>query len=112
MLDAETERRELQIEDEKEALFADDLLPGVGGDQLTLKQGVKIGGVFAFVMLLLIQSVDELENAVLSVLAPDIRDSSGSATGRSCSSAPRRAHSSCSVPCRWGGSPTGSAVAR
>jgi ABC-type branched-subunit amino acid transport system ATPase component/MFS family permease len=81
MLDAETERRELQIEDEKEALFADDLLPGVGGDQLTLKQGVQMGGVFAFVMLLLIQSVDELENAVLSVLAPDIRDSLGISDG-------------------------------
>jgi ABC-type branched-subunit amino acid transport system ATPase component/predicted MFS family arabinose efflux permease len=81
MLDAETERRELQLEDEKEALFADDLLPGVGGEEMTLKKGVKIGGVFTFVMLLLIQSVDELENAVLSVLAPDIRDSLGVSDG-------------------------------
>ena len=40
MLDAEAERRELQLEDEREALFPDDLLPGVGEEQLTLRQGV------------------------------------------------------------------------
>ncbi|MCU1387207.1 MAG: major facilitator superfamily 1 [Ilumatobacteraceae bacterium] len=81
MLDAEAERRELQLEDERETLFADDLLPGVGGNQLTLREGIKIGGVFAFVMLLLIQSFDELESAVLSVLAPNIRDSLGVSDG-------------------------------
>ena len=81
MLDAETERRALQIEEERETLFADELLPGVGGGQMTLRQGVKVGGVFAFAMLLLIQSFDELESAVLSVLAPDIRDSLGVSDG-------------------------------
>lgn len=81
MLDAEEERRELQLHEEREALFADDLLPGVGGEQLTLRQGVRVGGVFTFVLLLLLQSFDELENAVLSVLAPDIRDSLGVSDG-------------------------------
>ena len=81
MLDAEAERREMQIEEERETLFADELLPGVGGSELTLRQGIKIGGVFAFVVLLLIQSFDELESAVLSVLAPNIRDSLGVSDG-------------------------------
>ena len=38
-------------------------------------QGVVQGGVFAFVILVLLQSFDELETATLSVLAPNIRDS-------------------------------------
>ena len=71
MLDAETGRRALQIEEEREMLFADELLPGVGGGQMTLRQGVKVGGVFAFVMLLLIQSFDELESTALSSSSND-----------------------------------------
>ncbi len=74
VLDAEAERQERQAESSRETLFADDLLPGVGDSQLSLWEGVKIGGVFTFVMLVLLQSFDELENGVLSVLAPNIRD--------------------------------------
>jgi ABC-type branched-subunit amino acid transport system ATPase component/predicted MFS family arabinose efflux permease len=74
VLEAEAERQQLQAEADREVLFADDLLPGVGDRQMTLWQGVKIGGVFTFVMLVLLQSFDELEGAVLAVLAPNIRD--------------------------------------
>ena len=58
-------------------LFADDLLPGVGEEEVTLGQGLRIGGVSTFVVLLLLSSFDELESATLSVLAPDIRDAFG-----------------------------------
>ena len=75
LLDAEAERQAEQAEAEKEVLFADDLLPGVGDERITLRQGVVQGGVFAFVILVLLQSFDELETATLSVLAPNIRDS-------------------------------------
>jgi ABC-type branched-subunit amino acid transport system ATPase component/predicted MFS family arabinose efflux permease len=74
VLDAEAERQELQAESSRDVLFADDLLPGVGDQKLTLWDGVRVGGVFTFVMLVLLQSFDELENSVLSVLAPNIRD--------------------------------------
>jgi ABC-type branched-subunit amino acid transport system ATPase component/predicted MFS family arabinose efflux permease len=74
VLAAEAERQEHQAESTREVLFADELLPGVGDEKLTLWEGVKIGGVFTFVMLILLQSFDELEGAVLSVLAPNIRD--------------------------------------
>ncbi len=74
VLDAEAERQERQDESTREALFPDELLPGVSDSKLTLWDGVKIGGVFTFVMLVLLQSFVELENAVLSVLAPNIRD--------------------------------------
>jgi ABC-type branched-subunit amino acid transport system ATPase component/predicted MFS family arabinose efflux permease len=74
VLDAEAERRSEQDEEVREVIFADELLPGVGGEQMSLREGVARGGVFAFVMLLLLQSFDELEGATLSVLAPNIRD--------------------------------------
>ena len=66
---------------EQDVLFADDLLPGVGDERMTLRQGVAIGGVFTFVMLVLLQTVDELETATLPVLAPNIRDSFGVSDG-------------------------------
>ncbi|HEY4332399.1 MAG TPA: MFS transporter [Ilumatobacteraceae bacterium] len=81
MLDAEAERHESRRDEERTVVFADDLLPGVGGQQLTLKEGVKVGGAFIFVLLILIQSFDELENAILAVLAPNIRDSLGVSNG-------------------------------
>jgi ABC-type branched-subunit amino acid transport system ATPase component/predicted MFS family arabinose efflux permease len=74
VLDAEAERREEQEEATRDVLFADELLPGVGGEEMSLRQGVVRGGVFTFAMLLLLQSFDELEGATLSVLAPNIRD--------------------------------------
>lgn len=55
-------------------LFADDLLPGVGGQELSFKQGLAVGGRFTFLVLLALVALDELEGAALAVLAPDIRD--------------------------------------
>ncbi len=81
LLDAEAERRALQEEEEREVLFADDLLPGVGGEEMTLRQGLAIGGLFTFTILVLLQMADELETAVLQVLAPNIRDSFGVSDG-------------------------------
>lgn len=56
-------------------LFADELLPGVGGDDdTTLREGLARTGAFTFVILLVLNSLDELEAATMTVLAPDIRD--------------------------------------
>jgi len=79
VLRAEAERQAEQAE--KEVLFADDLLPGVGDESLTLKQGLAVGGTFTFAMLLLINCAENLGNATLSVLGPDIRDSFGVSSG-------------------------------
>jgi ABC-type branched-subunit amino acid transport system ATPase component/predicted MFS family arabinose efflux permease len=81
LLDAEAERRALQEEEERDVLFADDLLPGVGGEGMTLRQGLAVGGMFTFTILVLLQMADELETAVLQVLAPNIRDSFGVSDG-------------------------------
>ncbi len=80
VLDAEAERRAEQ-DREKEVLFPDDLLPGVGAEAVSLKQGLAAGGAFTFWILLLINTLDELESASLSVLAPDIRDAFGVSDG-------------------------------
>lgn len=81
VLNAEAERQAAQAEASREVVFADDLLPGVGGDDISLKEGIKAGGAFTFVVLVLLQSLDEFEGAVLSVLAPDIRDTFGIGDG-------------------------------
>ncbi len=79
VLDAEAERQAEQ--EEKEVLFADDLLPGVGGEAMSLKEGLAVGGAYTFFVLLLLNSLEQLEGAALSVLAPDIRDSFGVSSG-------------------------------
>jgi ABC-type branched-subunit amino acid transport system ATPase component/predicted MFS family arabinose efflux permease len=81
VLEAEAERHEEQAEAAKEVLFADELLPGVGAEELTLQEGLRRGGMVTFVVLVLLQSLDELESAALSVLAPDIRDTLGVGNG-------------------------------
>ncbi|MET0726807.1 MAG: ATP-binding protein [Acidimicrobiales bacterium] len=81
VLDAEAERQERQEEERRDVRLADDQLPGVGDPEMTLREGVAIGGTFTFVLLALFQSVDELEGAVLGVLAPDIRDTFGVSDG-------------------------------
>ena len=81
VLEAEAERERLQAEAHEQVLFADDLLPGVGAEPITLRDGLKLGGVATFLVLLLLNTLDELESAALAVLAPDIRDSLGVSNG-------------------------------
>ena len=81
VLDAEAEREAQQAAAKEEVLFADDLLPGVGEEHLSLGQALRAGSMRTFVVLLLLASFEELEVATLSVLAPDIRDSFGVSNG-------------------------------
>lgn len=80
VLDAEAERQALQAGGQ-EVLFADDLLPGVDAEPMSLREGIRVGGAFTFLVLLLLNSLDELEAAALTVLAPDIRDAFGVSDG-------------------------------
>jgi ABC-type branched-subunit amino acid transport system ATPase component/predicted MFS family arabinose efflux permease len=57
-------------------------LPGVGdGEAGSLKDAFRASGAATFIVLLLLNSIDELEGAALAVLAPDIRDSFGISDG-------------------------------
>jgi ABC-type branched-subunit amino acid transport system ATPase component/MFS family permease len=79
VLTAEAERQAEHAD--QEILFADDLLPGVTDEPMTLRQGLATGGAFTFIMLIVLASVENLETAALAVLAPDIRDSFGVSDG-------------------------------
>jgi ABC-type branched-subunit amino acid transport system ATPase component/predicted MFS family arabinose efflux permease len=81
VLDAEAEREAQQAAAQEEVLFATDLLPGVGEEEISLGRAVRIGGVSTFVVLLLLRSLEELESATLSVLAPDLRHAFGVSDG-------------------------------
>jgi ABC-type branched-subunit amino acid transport system ATPase component/predicted MFS family arabinose efflux permease len=81
VLDAEAEREAQQAAASEQVLFADELLPGVGDEKLTLRQGLAMGGVTTFAVLLVLAAFEELESATLGVLAPDIRDSFGVSNG-------------------------------
>jgi ABC-type branched-subunit amino acid transport system ATPase component/predicted MFS family arabinose efflux permease len=54
---------------------------GAREEQMTLRQGLAKGGRRTFVILLLLNSLDELESAALTVLGPDIAESLGISTG-------------------------------
>jgi ABC-type branched-subunit amino acid transport system ATPase component/predicted MFS family arabinose efflux permease len=81
VLDAEAEREAEQAAAQEEVLFATDLLPGVGEEEVSLGRAVRIGGVSTFVVLMLLRSLEELESATLSVLAPDLRRAFGVSDG-------------------------------
>jgi len=57
-------------------------LPGVAEEEVPLRRGLAMGGgAFTFLVLLLINSLDELETAAMSVLGPDIGTSLGVSDG-------------------------------
>ena len=80
VLDEEAARQAEQ--QSTEILFADDLLPGVKSEGISLKKGLAMGGGAAtFVVLMILNSLDELQTAAIAVLAPDIRDTFGVSDG-------------------------------
>ena len=81
LLAEESARHEAQARAGEQVLFADDLLPGVGDEEMPLRQGLAMGGAFTFIVLLVLNSLDELEQAAMAVLAPDIRDTFGVSDG-------------------------------
>lgn len=77
----EEARREAQ-QAASEVLFADNLLPGVKSEGISIRKGLAMGGGAAtFVVLLLLASLDELQTAAITVLAPDMRDTFGVSDG-------------------------------
>ena len=81
LLSEESARHDAQARAGEQVLFADDLLPGVGDEEMPLREGLKMGGAFTFIVLLVLNSLDELEQAAMAVLAPDIRDTFGVSDG-------------------------------
>lgn len=81
MLSEESARHAAQAERSEPTVFDTESLPGVGAEVMTLKEGIAKGGLATFIILLVLNSLDELELAALTVLAPDIRDTFGVSDG-------------------------------
>ena len=80
VLEEEAARQAANVREE--ILFADELLPGVQSEPLSLKQGLAMGGGAAtFVVLLILNSLDELQSSAFAILSPDIRDDFGVSNG-------------------------------
>ena len=66
----------LALEDElhgaEDPILDKDLILGANEEEMTLRQGLAKGGMTTFVILLILNSLDELESAALTVLGPDI----------------------------------------
>ena len=73
VLTAEAARQAEQESAHEQIVFPDDLLPGVNAAPMTLRQGLRVGGWFMFLILTAIVSLDELEGAAINVLAPEIQ---------------------------------------
>ncbi|MCY4665301.1 MAG: ATP-binding protein [Acidimicrobiaceae bacterium] len=76
VLEEDARRRSEEAERDAETVLPDDLLPGVGGEPMTLREGLRAGGPAMAAMMLVLAFVDELPRAV-RVLAPDIQRSLG-----------------------------------
>ena len=74
VLDEEAARQAAQAASEQEVLFADELLPGVGGEPMTLREGMEKGGKYTFGTLLLLNLLDEFHQGAFEVLGPEIQD--------------------------------------
>jgi hypothetical protein len=72
VLHEEETRREAQAAAEAGELLPDDLLPGVGGELMPLRDGLKTGGVVMILALLLVSMIETLDQVALQVLAPEL----------------------------------------
>ena len=79
LIERDESRDSRRVDDELQ--MDDRLLPGVGADAMPLREGLAIGGSMTFIVLLLLNTLDELEAAALTVLAPEIRDAFGVSDG-------------------------------
>ncbi len=73
VLDEEAARQAAQAAKDEAMLFPDELLPGVGGETMTLKEGVAKGGKFTFATLLLLNLLDEFHTGAFEVLGPEVQ---------------------------------------
>ena len=75
VLREEESRQAAQAAAEAGDLLPDDLLPGVGGEAMPMREGLRVGGLTMIISLLLVAIIETLDQVALQVLAPDIQRS-------------------------------------
>ena len=73
VLEEEAKRQAEQQSRDDVVTLPDDLLPGVGGDPMSLREAVRHGGASMMIILFLLNILDELDRVAIAVLAPDIQ---------------------------------------
>src|SRR5690349_13894292 len=73
VLTEEARRQEEQAARSAVTILPDDLLPGVGEEQMSLGETLRAGGSAMVIMLALITVAEQLERSAGGVLAPDIQ---------------------------------------
>lgn len=73
VLEEEAKRQAEQQARDDVITLPDDLLPGVGGEPMHLRQAVKHGGASMLTILFILNILDELDRVAIAVLAPDIQ---------------------------------------
>jgi ABC-type branched-subunit amino acid transport system ATPase component/predicted MFS family arabinose efflux permease len=77
IFEEEEERQRAQASAEADVVLPDDLLPGVGGDAMTVRDGFRAGGFWFVFLLMLLNLVEEFDRVAVYVLGPDIQTSLG-----------------------------------
>ncbi|WP_419924796.1 ATP-binding protein [Candidatus Poriferisocius sp.] len=74
VLNSEAERQVAQSAEHSAVVLPDDLLPGVGAEPMSLRQGVREGGWPLLSVIGLLGMVETLEVSAFAVIAPDIQE--------------------------------------
>src|SRR4051812_17099936 len=75
VLDEEAARLAEQAHSDETRLLADEELPGVGDSPMSLRQGIRVGGMSLLALLAALNALDQLDSGAVSLLAPDIKTS-------------------------------------
>ncbi|WP_420433845.1 MFS transporter [Candidatus Poriferisocius sp.] len=81
ILDNEEARTQAAEAARRDVVYEDAVLPGVGVEEMNLRDGLRRGGMLTFGTLAAIEAFDELEGAALNVLGPDIANTFGVSDG-------------------------------
>jgi len=73
VLEAEAERQLEQAERSAPTVLPDDLLPGVGGEQLSMRDTLRAGGTATIALICMINVVEQVSRSSIGVLGPDIQ---------------------------------------
>ncbi|NNE75246.1 MAG: MFS transporter, partial [Acidimicrobiales bacterium] len=72
----ESKRHAEQSARDAETILPDDLLPGVGDEEMTLKEAIRVGGFSMVFFMFLLNVIDDIPRAT-RVVAPDIQETFG-----------------------------------